>query len=72
MPFLAWRITITLFALYEANFYKIKGREILSRSHNYLNTTDGNVRLRASPQPLRCSVHAWEFKIFVFEIYFDF
>jgi hypothetical protein len=30
------------FALGEAEFYKMKGRKTLSRSHNNLNTTDNN------------------------------
>jgi hypothetical protein len=25
-----------------------------------------------SPHQLNCKIHLWEFKIFVFEIYFDF
>jgi hypothetical protein len=35
-------------ALGEADFHKIKGRETLSKSHNDLNTTDGNVGLTES------------------------
>jgi hypothetical protein len=36
------------FAFGEADFYKIKDRETLSRSHNDLNTSDGNVGLTES------------------------
>jgi hypothetical protein len=57
-----------LFAFWEEDFYKIKDRETLSRSHNDFNTTDDNTRLRAS---LCCAMHVQVFKIFGFEISFD-
>jgi hypothetical protein len=38
----------TPFAFWEADFYKIKGREALSRSHSGLNVTDVNVGLTES------------------------
>jgi hypothetical protein len=37
-----------LFAFEKADFHNIKGREILSRSHNDFNTTDNNLRLTES------------------------
>jgi hypothetical protein len=53
------------FAFGEADFHKTKGRDILSRSHNDLNTTEDNIGLTESfsTHPLSCIVHVWKFKI---------
>jgi hypothetical protein len=47
----------TPFAFWKAGFHKIKGREIRSRSHDDLNTTDDNAELRVSPHQLNCKIH---------------
>jgi hypothetical protein len=57
---------LTPFAFWEADFHKTKGREALSSSHKYLNKTDGKTGLTESFSSTT------EFKIFGFEISFDF
>jgi hypothetical protein len=44
------------FAFGEEDFYEIKGREIPSKSHNVLNTTDNNTGL---PECFFASVELW-------------
>jgi hypothetical protein len=53
-------------SFWDAYFHKIKGREILCRSYNDLNTNDHSVW--ASPYELHSRMHLGEFKIFVYEI----
>jgi hypothetical protein len=54
-----------------AYFHKIKGRELVSRLHNDLNTIDDNAELTENFSQHRCIMHRWEFKMFDFEIPFD-
>jgi hypothetical protein len=56
------------FAVWEADFHKSKSREILSRSHNDLNTSDDNVGVTTSPHQLSCIMHMQELK-FLFHYY---
>jgi hypothetical protein len=50
----------------------MKGREIL-RSHNDLNTIDNNTVLaKIFSASMSYRIHVWEFKIFGFEINFEF
>jgi hypothetical protein len=49
----------------KVDFHKIKGKEILRRSHNVINTTDNNARLIGS---ISISTETQEFIYLVFEI----
>jgi hypothetical protein len=58
---------------WEAYFHKIKGKKILCRTHNNLNRTDDNTKLTESFCTSTELLKAMqEFKIFVFEISFQF
>jgi hypothetical protein len=55
---------------WEGDFHKIKGREILSRSHKGLNTTDDHSRLNESFSTSAELCDAWQkLKVFGFEIF---
>jgi hypothetical protein len=55
----------------EADFHKMKGRKIFSRSRTNINTAEDNMGLTVSPPQLSCGLHLQEFKIFVLEFSFD-